>query len=357
MRHVDNRKEIRFAVIGAISGQRRPPLDDPTFPGPNDGFNDARFAEWQCKAAENLGRSFSEMPVHCQRAATARDVWKRMHVELPKEEGNAAKLTDGPMDYAGPSSLGTQTFATRLMGKALYSTDKPDDTPGGCDWDKDGEDDCALTVKDPGPPELPEDFVDASVAGGQEDASDVAADGDCHRMVGKLREITAQSINKVGPINDMLAVHRLIVEIDASFFNFFVGQQNFTSTQAQGAPGAYLGATGFKPEFLDSLDPYSDQTHHFAAYFHTGIWETESWKAYAHSLTDILSNDGDYKLGNTAFDLGVSLRTRQIGTQTRMNRNNPRLPFPEKVPIYESYEARKKRVFGIADAVMRQICN
>ena len=136
---------------------------------------------------------------------------------------------------------------------------------------------------------------------------------------------------------------------------------NWSSTQAlKGPPGPYLGDTGFKPEFRETKDheQYSDQTHHFAAYFRAGIWATESWKASLHSLTDrIGGNQADLDLGEAAFDLGMSLRTRQIGTREQMNRNNPRLPFPEKVSIYEGYEDRKKRVFGIADAVLEKICD
>lgn len=198
-------------------------------------------------------------------------------------------------------------------------------------------------------------FRDTSaVGGGGSNMTD-----NCRLMVGKLREIMAQSLNAIGPIKDMAGVDQFVNAIDSAFHDLFVGQMNFSSTQARqnNTPGQYLGDTGFKPEFKDSLERYSDQTHHFAAYFHAGIWATESWKAYAHSLTDKFTNQGDINLGNAAFDLGVTLRTQQIGSQTRMNRNNPRFPFPEKVPIYESWEARRNRVFGISDTILNKICD
>jgi hypothetical protein len=176
-------------------------------------------------------------------------------------------------------------------------------------------------------------------------------------MVWKLREFMAQSLNAVGPIKDMTGVDRLVATIDSSFHGFFVGPMTLSSAKAI-QPSVIQGRDGFKREFWDSKEPYDDQTHHFAAYFHAGIWAGESWKAYVHSVTDKLAgNTGDLALGNAAFDLGASLRTRQIGTQSRMNRNNPRFPFPEKAPIYENYEDRKQRVFGISDAILRKICD
>jgi hypothetical protein len=193
------------------------------------------------------------------------------------------------------------------------------------------------------------------------DSSDtsVREEDHCRLMVGKLREIMARSLNAVGPIKDMTGVDKLVKEIDSAFHQFFVGPMTMSSGQAAGPPVSYWGAFGFKPELKDSLNEFEDQTHHFVQYFHTGIWATQSWKAYVHPVIglDLFNNDGDMKLGSAAFELGESLRTRQIGTQTRMNRNNPRLPFPEKVPIYENYEDRKKRVFGISDAILNKICD
>jgi len=181
----------------------------------------------------------------------------------------------------------------------------------------------------------------------------------CRQMVGKLREFIDQSVNSVGPINDMAGVDKLLKKIDSAFFDFFVGPLNFVSTQASGPPGVYSGSSGFKDDYKDSLpgQRYSDQTHHFAAYFHAGIWAGISWKAYAHSLTDRWTNEGDRQLGEAAFSLGVSLRARQTGSFTRTNRNNPRAVFPETVPIYESYEDRLKRILGIADAIEKAICD
>ena len=144
-----------------------------------------------------------------------------------------------------------------------------------------------------------------------------------------------------------------------AFQHFFVGDMTSSSTRGATAGGIYSGDVGFRPKFQDTPNgkrSYDDQTHHFAEYFYTGYYATESWKAYLHSLTDF-NNQGDLNLGSAAFEMGLSMRSRVIGSRSHVNRNNPRLVFTETLPVYENYQDRLKRIYAIPDRILNEICD
>ena len=105
-----------------------PPLDDPTFPGPSDGYNDARFSEWQCKVSEKFNHSYNEMPAHCQKAYNA-DIWAKIYAIWPawkEKEGNLSKLVDSPIiNWSGGASV-PNSLARRSMTYAMFTTKKDD---------------------------------------------------------------------------------------------------------------------------------------------------------------------------------------------------------------------------------------
>ena len=74
-----------------------------------------------------------------------------------------------------------------------------------------------------------------------------------------------------------------------------------------------VGESGYKPEYRDSLDPGSDQAHHFAAFFQCAYFAGEWLGRLAAILTDRFpDNPGDRALGQRAAELGARLRRGEI---------------------------------------------
>lgn len=140
-----------------------PPFEEDPPPDPPNIYNTTVDSEWQCAAADAMGKTFYEQPTHYQKNYH-QEQWR---VRIVKKEGNPITLTDSPIPGGafGPNSP-SNSYSTRLMASAMTATakDDPIDGGGGCDWDKDGTNDCAATIKIRGPDAL-DDFKDASTSG------------------------------------------------------------------------------------------------------------------------------------------------------------------------------------------------
>ncbi|MCC6328627.1 MAG: hypothetical protein IT174_08930, partial [Acidobacteria bacterium] len=127
----------------------------------------ARDPEWQCMLPKEFTGVFNEMPVHCKKAqlngrdfnlplALAESDPKRVVKPSPSLTDDRPPKFEIPGDDKSASNLAL-AFATKATDKD--SKEERND----CDWDKDGTNDCALTVGDPGPDPL--DVIDAKVSG------------------------------------------------------------------------------------------------------------------------------------------------------------------------------------------------
>jgi hypothetical protein len=269
--------------------------------------------------------------------------WEHEKDSDPQKIPAKAPNKPGPPTLKGPANPSAEERA-RLA--ALAATGKFDNEA------EDGESN--------GGPSLPDDFQDASVSG----SSPALDKNHCEKMVEILQLLIDTKLKDLGGSGRMVdhaALNLLVERIDYSFQNAFVGgMTSFSSAGTTGPPPAYFGQTGFKPEFQEkdasgNVKNNEDQTHHFAAFFHVGV-TGQSWKAWAH---DNLWEDSqaDFELGPVAYALGASLNQKQLGTQSRINRTNPRYPIPETIPVYEGVAPRLQRIVGIADAVKGKICN
>ncbi|MCC6328623.1 MAG: hypothetical protein IT174_08910 [Acidobacteria bacterium] len=164
----------------------------------------ARDPEWQCMLPKEFTGVFNEMPVHCKKAqlngrdfnlplALAESDPKRVVKPSPSLTDDRPPKFEIPGDDKSPSNLAL-AFAAKATDKSSTKEDE-----GGCDWDKDGKDDCALTVGDPGPDPLDAlASADASLSGqiepGPYDLKDLIkatqgvienAKGRCAELLGK----------------------------------------------------------------------------------------------------------------------------------------------------------------------------
>jgi hypothetical protein len=70
-------------------------------------------------------------------------------------------------------------------------------------------------------------------------------------------------------------------------------------------PDRYVGPTGFKPEYEDSVNPDEDQTHHFSAHVSMGI----NGRSVMNFARNALDNQGDANLGEAGYEIGADLTT------------------------------------------------
>ena len=126
-----------------------------------DVLGNARDPEWQCDLPDEFYGGFFDQPVHCQRKDAQLASFSIYSALRSMEPENPHRVSQAPVHTHPPQ---IQHASIRSPGeyailKALSATNKTDDeSEGGCDWDHDGTDDCALTVS--GGPDFAE--IDAS---------------------------------------------------------------------------------------------------------------------------------------------------------------------------------------------------
>ncbi len=207
-----------------------PPFEEDPPPDPPNICNTTVDSEWQCAAADAMGKTFYEQPTHCQKNYH-QEQWR---VRIVKKEGNPITLTDSPIPGGsfGPNSP-SNSYSTRLMASAMTATakDDPIDGNGGCDWDKDGTNDCAATIKNPGPDVL-DNFKDAgfssseilSLSGANEDYKYLTDQGSLIRNIkeiinyAKRKPECTKAFEAVGamPIGEQLSSLTIVTQ---SIFN------------------------------------------------------------------------------------------------------------------------------------------
>lgn len=126
--------------------------EDPPQPIPPDTMiQNADYPQWRCEErnASQLYGGFHEWPEECRKRymqdmdVTVYDFSKNDAEQNPT---NLTKLINN-FKHTLPSSDAGLVFATRsMMSRALTSSTRDDDDGEGCDWDKDGTPECAVSV-------------------------------------------------------------------------------------------------------------------------------------------------------------------------------------------------------------------
>jgi hypothetical protein len=184
----------------------------------------------------------------------------------------------------------------------------------------------------------------------------ITQDNPCALMATNLGAEIDSAVKSLGGIERITShqqINSLVANVNSVFTRFYVGKEVTDSQGATVQPPPFGGPGGFRPEFIDSIDPNEDQTHHFAGYFNAGILG-RSLAAFAHKWkTDYLDadNKGDRALGDLAYAMGASLNTQSV---KYLNRTNPRYPVQERRD--EPVSNRLNRVLGIADRIRNEVC-
>lgn len=126
--------------------------EDPPQPIPPDTMiQNADYPQWRCEErnASQLYGGFHEWPEECRKRYMQDmdvNVYEFSKNDAEQNPANLNKLINN-LKHTLPSSDAGLVFATRsMMSRALTSSTRDDDEGDGCDWDKDGKPDCAVSV-------------------------------------------------------------------------------------------------------------------------------------------------------------------------------------------------------------------
>lgn len=180
----------------------------------------------------------------------------------------------------------------------------------------------------------------------------------CSRMADRLEnfinQIFGDAINQFGLPALLLGVtHEQLDEfkdlLDEDFSTFYMVRRLASIDDAWAlspfgggptiSPLPFSGQGGFQQQFREGENLANDQTHHFAAYFSSGV-NGMSLTSTIHYLLD--DNDPDRDLGNAAWDLGSSLNMRTEGSI---------------IVSKESAGTRLRRILDLPIAVRTNICD
>ena len=176
---------------------------------------------------ETVGRDGGfDQPVHCQKkdaqlmSFSIEGALRSMEPENPQQISQAQVHTHPEIQHAPRRSPGEYAIL-----KALSATNKTDDeSDGGCDWDHDGTDDCALTVS--GGPDFAE--IDASQGGMLNQTKYTNKNSDIRRAIEDVDSILRQK-NDCTEFFGAYALQAL-AELDRTLQRGIVGSSTNTKT-------------------------------------------------------------------------------------------------------------------------------